>query len=90
MTAQLTLPKISHWIVFADLGRFGVASADATPIFDDACSRFADHMEQGEPAAVYRLDFATGSLVDVTAEALARVNQWLAARGDDQLCGVAA
>lgn len=76
--------NITHWTAVADfttlLPAGGMAMLiDPTPVFDDACDMYCDFRGKngGIEARVFQMDFAGGKLVDVTAEADARIAKWL-------------
>lgn len=66
------------YAVAADLGKYGIASADMTPNFDDACTEYGDFRAEGHDAAVLEISLADGAARDVTKAADARIAQWQA------------
>ena len=55
-----------------------IGSADLTPVFDDACNRYADAVGDGRPARVIEVNLR-GATIDVSDAADARIAEWRAA-----------
>lgn len=84
-------PKITPGMNYATLTDFGDPTApvwsDTLMRFDDACTVFAEHMDEGRDTTVFRVDAAIGYaaavMIDVTDDAEARVTKWIMRRGGD-------
>ena len=73
---------ISRWITFTDFGDLGFGtSCEPTTNFDDAVDAYVGAMDEGNDSQVWRLDFSTNQMEDVTAEAIAKAYGWNAVRG---------
>jgi hypothetical protein len=66
----------THWIVMTHFGPYGIGGADPKPNFTDACSEYADNLSNGYPAQVWQLDFAAGTMANVTDQADAKILGW--------------
>jgi hypothetical protein len=79
MTAAIELAdtlRQTHWVVMCHFGSIGIGGADPKPNFTDACDEYADHLSNGYAAQVWQLDFAGGTMANVTSEADAKVLGW--------------
>jgi len=59
-----------HWLVMTDFGPLGVGSeSDPATDWDDALDQLATAADEDRPARVFRLDFNTPAMTEVTDEA---------------------
>jgi|OM-RGC.v1.032116957 hypothetical protein len=75
----------THYVTLTECDRFGTYhKGDLVLNFDDACDQYVEAREDGQPAAVFRVDpprgNAAGMYIDVTADAERRIAQWHNAR----------
>ncbi|WP_414898767.1 hypothetical protein [Rhodovulum sp. YEN HP10] len=58
-----------HWLVMTDFGPHGVGAPDPAATWDDALDQLAAAADEDRPARVFRLDFNTPAMTEVTDEA---------------------
>lgn len=82
MTAIANYIAITRYMVVTDWGKPGVEGRTYASFDDacDACDEYAERMDDDDDSLVYAIEFAAGTISDITIEAMMRIAQRVNAR----------